>query len=48
MRDMAFFQEIEHVEVPWGERSIYCPVFYYDVMMLGAQFLAPTERVKAL
>jgi hypothetical protein len=48
MRDLAFFQEIEHGEVPWGERTIHCPVFYYDAMMLGAQFLAPTEQVKAL
>ena len=48
MREMAFFREIEHVELPWGERSIHCPEFYYDAMMLGAQFLAPTEQVKAL
>ena len=48
MRNLDFFQEIVHHEVPWRERSMYLPFFYYDVMMLGAQFLAPMDRVKAL
>ena len=48
MRDMTFFQEIEHVEVPWGERSIWSPVFYYEIMSMSVQFLAPTDGVKAL
>lgn len=48
MRNTAFFQQIEHVEVPWGSRTIHCPVFYYDVMTLAAQFLAPIQKVEAL
>jgi hypothetical protein len=48
VRNTAFFQQIEHVEVRWGSRSIHCPVFYYDVMSLSAQFLAPIQNVAAL
>jgi hypothetical protein len=47
-QDLEFFQEIEHVAVPWGETTLYVPVFYYDVMSFGAQFLAPAEKVNAL
>ena len=43
-----FFKEIEHVEVPWKNRRLYFPVFYYDIMFLGISMLAPTTRVKAL
>jgi hypothetical protein len=48
MRDASFFQEIEHAQVPWGERSIYVPVFYYDTMRLNTVFLAPQNKLKAL
>ena len=48
MRDLAFFQEIEHTQVPWGDRQIWVPVFYYDFMTLGTYWLAPFEKVKAL
>jgi hypothetical protein len=48
MRESEFFKGIAHVEVPWGERSIPVPVFYYDVMSVSAQFLAPLEAVRAL
>lgn len=40
-----FFAGIEHREVLWGERVIRVPVFYRDVMSLGALFLAPSERL---
>ena len=43
-----FFQELEHVKIPWGERSIWVPLFYYDSMKLDALFLAPREKLKAL
>lgn len=48
MRDSSFFQEIEHRPVPWGERTIHVPVFYYDSKSLNALFLAPQNRLKAL
>ena len=47
-KNLDFFQEIEHVEVPWGDRIIHSPAFYYDVMSIGAQFLAPSEKVRVL
>ena len=46
MRQAEFFQQIEHVKVPWGSRTIFLPDFYYDVTSLSAQFLAPIDRVK--
>lgn len=46
MRHEEFFQQIEHVEVPWGSRTIFLPVFYYNVATLSAQFLASIERVR--
>lgn len=48
MKDLDFFQEIEHRKIPWGESGIYFPFFYYDSMKLAAQFLAPTDRIKEL
>ena len=46
MRNLEFFEEIEHPEVPWGERTVYVPVFYYDVMRMGALFVAPLTKLK--
>lgn len=48
MRQEEFFQQIEHVEVPWGSKTIFFPVFYYDVATLSVQFLAPIARIKQL
>jgi hypothetical protein len=48
IKNLDFFQEIEHRKLPWRESGIYFPFFYYDSMRLVAQFLAPMERVKAL
>lgn len=48
IKNLDFFQEIEHRKIPWREQGIHFPFFYYDSMMLSAQFLAPTERVEAL
>ncbi len=48
MQDTGFFDEIEHGEVPWGERSIHVPVFYYDSTRLDAVYLAPREKLAAL
>ena len=43
-----FFEQIEHVKVPWGKRSILLPVFYYDVTTLAAQFIAPLKTIQEL
>ena len=43
-----FFQELEHGEIPWGERTIWVPLFYYDTTRLDTLFLAPREKLKSL
>jgi len=48
VRDLEFFEGIAHAEVPWGQRSIHVPVFYYDVMTLSAQFMVPLQSIRAL
>lgn len=48
MRNTEFFRQIEHMEIPWGSRTIFFPVFYYDVATLSVQFLASIERVRKL
>lgn len=48
MRDMSFFQEIEHIEVPWRDRYVHCPLFYYDTMRLSVLYQAPMDKLKAL
>ncbi|MBL1178569.1 acetoacetate decarboxylase family protein [Pantanalinema sp. GBBB05] len=48
MRHEEFFQQIEHVEVPWGSKTIFFPVFYYDVATLSVQLLAPITKIKPL
>jgi hypothetical protein len=48
MTQEDFYNEIEHREIPWGERVIWVPIFYRDVMSFGALFLASSERLKAL
>ena len=47
MRDLQFFQGIEHIEVPWRERRIFAPVFYYDLLFYSGYWLASAEKVKA-
>jgi hypothetical protein len=43
-----FFLEIEHRAVPWGDREMLVPVFYQQVMSLGAMFLASWEGLRAM
>ena len=43
-----FFVEIEHIDLPWGERKISCPVFFYDVMNYGVTILAPIKKIAAI
>ncbi len=48
MNSEEFFQQIEHLEAPWGSKTIHLPVFYYDAATLSAQFLAPIENVRQI
>jgi len=48
MHDLSFFQQVAHVEVPWGETTISVPIFYYDISSISAAFLAPLDKIKAL
>ncbi len=48
MLDNGFFAEIEHREVPWGERSVYVPVFYQEATTVSAVFSASLRKVRAL
>jgi hypothetical protein len=43
-----FFLEIEHRAVPWGDREMLVPVFYQQVMSLGAMFLASWEGLRVM
>lgn len=48
MRTTEFFQQIRQIPVPWRDRSLCTPTFYYDVMSIEADFLATSARVQAL
>lgn len=48
METSRFFDGISQAEVPWRDTSVRIPVFYQDVRMLSAAFLAPLARVRAL
>ena len=48
MHDLSFFQQVAHVEVPWGETTISVPIFYYDISSISAAFLTPLDKIKAL
>jgi hypothetical protein len=41
-----FFSEIAHVEVPWGERSIWVPLFYRDMAVLRVAYLASAAKLR--
>ncbi|MEM8831253.1 MAG: acetoacetate decarboxylase family protein [Cyanobacteria bacterium P01_G01_bin.19] len=48
MRNIEFFQQIEHMEIPWEDKTIFFPVFYYDVATLSMQCLASIERIRKI
>jgi hypothetical protein len=48
MRDSDFYAQIEHIELAWGERSIFVPIFYYDNMTFSAMFSAPYDALLKL
>ncbi len=48
MRDLAFFEQVEHIETKWRSGTVQLPIFYYDVTTVVAGFLTPLDRVQAL
>ena len=48
MRNLAFFDQVDHLQKDCRGRSVSLPVFYYDVTAIMAGFLTPLERVRAL
>lgn len=48
MRNSDFFQQIAHVNVPWGDRTINVPLFYYDITAIGVAFLTPLDKIREL
>lgn len=48
MRNLEFFKGIQHVEMPWGEKTIWAPQFFYDTMSASAHFLAPIDVITSM
>jgi hypothetical protein len=48
MRDLAFYQQVDHLQKDCRGRPLYLPVFYYDVTAVFAGFLTPIDKVQAI
>jgi hypothetical protein len=48
MRDSDFFSGIAHGKIPWGDRQMSVPVFYYDITGLSVLMLASLDKLKAI
>jgi hypothetical protein len=48
MSERGFFDQIAHVAVPWGERTLGVPIFYHDAANIGAAFLTPLAKIQRL
>jgi hypothetical protein len=48
MRDLSFYQQVDHLQNDCRGRAFNLPVFYYDVTAVMAGFLTPLEGVRAL
>jgi hypothetical protein len=48
MRNLAFFDQVDHLHKDCRGRAFSLPVFYYDVTAVIAAFLTPLETVRAL
>lgn len=46
MRNSSFFQQIAHVDVPWGDRTISVPLFYYDISAIGVAFFTSLSKIR--
>jgi hypothetical protein len=47
-RDLSFFNQVEHLNAPFGNTSINMPVFYYDITTINVAFLTPLKKICAL
>src|SRR5512143_3831113 len=47
MKERDFFDGVDQLRMPWRDTTVPVPVFYQDVRMLAADFLAPLEKVSA-
>jgi hypothetical protein len=48
MRDLSFFQQVDHPQIEYLGHPFNMPVFYYDVTTVIAAFLTPLNKVQAL
>jgi len=48
MRDLAFYEQVDHPQVQYREQPFHMPVFYYDVTTMIAAFLTPLGKINAL
>jgi hypothetical protein len=48
MRDLQFYQQVDHLQKDCRGRALSLPVFYYDVTAVMVGFLTPLEKVQAL
>lgn len=48
MRNLLFYQQVDHLQKDCRGRAFSLPVFYYDVTAVMAGFLTPVDRVRAL
>lgn len=48
MRDLSFYEQIDHPQVEYQGHPFYMPVFYYDVTAIFVAFLTPLDKVRAL
>lgn len=48
VRDLSFYQQVDHLPKECRSRPLFLPVFYYDVTAVMAAFLTPLEKVSAL
>jgi hypothetical protein len=47
-RDLDFFNQVEHLDAPFGDDRINMPVFYYDITTINVAFLTPLNKIRAL
>lgn len=48
MRDLSFYQQVEHLEKDCRGHPLPLPVFYYDLTAVLAGFLTPLDKVKRI
>ena len=43
-----FYQEIEHIPVPWGDYELHVPVFYPKITLMTISVIASLEKIRNL